>query len=230
MDARARVYLNSVIILGAAILVAALGHWQSTNLSQFGTYMVLALIASTRKVKLPGITGTYSLSFFFILLGISELSLAETITIGSVSAVVQSVWSAKIRPTILQVLFNTSSMVISIASAYSAAYMFKQLAVSGNFPLTPLGASIFFAVNTFLVSGAISMVDHQPFRNVWAQWMLWSVPFYIVGTLVAITMSAANKHLNWKVSLLCLPLVYLASVCYTLCVDRLTPSECRQSR
>lgn len=220
MGAPARLYLNGVVILGGAICIASIAQWQSTNPGQFAAYLLLAAAAATRKVKLPGITGTYSLSFLFVLLGISELSLAETITIGCVAAFVQSVWKASVRPTMLQVLFNMGNMVISIASAYAAAQMTTQLRVSSNVELTPLTASVYFVVNTLLVSCAIAIVNRQEFRSVWAEWMLWSVPYYVVGALVTMVMSAASKHQSWQLSLAALPLMYLASVCYTFCISR----------
>ena len=50
----------------------------SRNIAQFICYLLIAMLASRLKVNLPGITGTMSVNFLFILLGILELSFAET--------------------------------------------------------------------------------------------------------------------------------------------------------
>ena len=47
-------------------------------------------MASTLKMRLPGIAGTYSVSFIFILLGIVYFTLPETIVIGCAGALVQT--------------------------------------------------------------------------------------------------------------------------------------------
>ena len=60
----------------------ALSHWQSADLARFVCYVAVAVLASGLKVQLPGIDGTMSVNFLFILLGIMELSLPETLVIG----------------------------------------------------------------------------------------------------------------------------------------------------
>jgi hypothetical protein len=217
----ARLYLTAIITVGLAMAIACLTNWHTSNLGQFVGYLALAAIASTRKVKLPGITGTYSLSFLFILLGITSLSFPETIIIGCVSALVQSVWNPRVRPKVIQVLFNIGSMVVSIAVSYSIADLVAQPPSHGTSLIRlAFAASLFFISNTFLVSGAISMADSQPFHKVWSQWIFWSVPYYLTGTAVALLMNMSNQQLGWKVSLFCLPLMYLAYLCYQLYMQR----------
>ena len=64
------------------VLGYSLAHWQSQDLMRFACYLAVALLASGLKVQLPGIDGTMSVNFFFILLGVLELSLPETLVIG----------------------------------------------------------------------------------------------------------------------------------------------------
>ena len=49
---------------------------------RFFCYLAVAVLASGLKVQLPGIDGTMSVNFLFILLGVLELSLPETLVIG----------------------------------------------------------------------------------------------------------------------------------------------------
>ena len=224
MPRTAKLYVTWVAALGIAILIAGVSRWRCADPGQYLTYLALAVIASTRKVRLPGITGTYSLNFLFILLGIASLSFAETATIGCVSMVTQSLWNAKVRPRLIQVLFNVGNIALSIAVSYFAARRLGQPESSGpSLIMLAFAAALFFMSNTFLVSGALSLVDRQPLRKVWSQWILWSFPYYLAGTAVAGLMSASNQHLGWKLSLLGLPLMYLAWRCYQLYMDRHAP-------
>lgn len=51
-------------------LAHALWHWQSVNLPRFACYLLIAVLASSLKIRLPGIDGTMSVNFLFILLGV----------------------------------------------------------------------------------------------------------------------------------------------------------------
>jgi hypothetical protein len=89
MPIRAKLFIALTAMAGAAALGAELLHWQSNDLLKFGCYLLIAVLASTMKVQLPGIEGTMSVHFLFVLLGILELSLPETLVIGCVAALVQ---------------------------------------------------------------------------------------------------------------------------------------------
>src|SRR2546430_6221685 len=52
-----------------------LGQW--TEPSRYLCYLALALLASGMKVNLPGVHGTMSVIFLFILIGVRELTLAQ---------------------------------------------------------------------------------------------------------------------------------------------------------
>src|SRR5579863_529804 len=93
MPMHARVYIALTAMAGIAMLGNALLHWQSHDPLRFACYLVIAAMAGTMKVRLPGIEGTMSVHFLLILLGILELSLPETLMIGCVAALVQTVWN-----------------------------------------------------------------------------------------------------------------------------------------
>jgi hypothetical protein len=79
---KAIVYIGLIILAGAAILTHGLSHWSTADWARYLSYCAIALLASGMKVTLPAVSGTMSMNFLFILIGISELSLAETLTMG----------------------------------------------------------------------------------------------------------------------------------------------------
>ena len=75
MSNRAKVFIGIVVLAGTAILAVASLGFHSAEPARFLGYLAVALFASILKVSLPGITGTMSVNFLFILIGIVELTL-----------------------------------------------------------------------------------------------------------------------------------------------------------
>jgi len=74
LSLQTKAFVGVTSLLGAVTLAYAFLHWQSTDLARFGCYLAIAVLASGLKVQLPGIDGTMSVNFLFILLGVMELS------------------------------------------------------------------------------------------------------------------------------------------------------------
>ncbi len=218
MPNRARLYIAYVIALGLVALSAGITQWRSEDPLRFSVYLVLAVIASTLKVRLPGMAGTYSMSFLFLLIGVADLSYAEIVAIAAATAAMQCLWRPKKMPSAAQVLFNVSNLSLSITAAH-----FSYRAVSawtGNLPiLLALAASVYFVVNTLLVSGAISLVESRPFRKTWEDWLLSSFPYYLVGAAAAGVMVSAARHTDWRIELVTLPLMCLVHLYYRLQIE-----------
>jgi hypothetical protein len=85
----AKLLISLVVTAGTGVLLYAAINPISKNIAQFICYLLIALLASRLKVNLPGITGTMSVNFLFILLGILELSFTETLVLGTAAIMVQ---------------------------------------------------------------------------------------------------------------------------------------------
>src|SRR5512147_1970347 len=104
-------FIAATASIGIAVIVAAVWQWQSQDLLRFTAYLIIALLASGLKVTLPGINGTMSVNFLFILLGVLELSFSETMIIGCAATLAQCFYKMS-RPTkSVRVLFNVCSMM-----------------------------------------------------------------------------------------------------------------------
>ena len=97
MTIQARTFVSLVIVTGACALGYGVGHWSSQDPIKFVCYLLVALFASRLKVKLPAITGTMSVNFLFILLGLRELGLAETFALGCTAILMQCVHSDRLH-------------------------------------------------------------------------------------------------------------------------------------
>src|SRR5436309_15701544 len=115
MPTKAKLYISSSITVGFILLAGCLMFAREfPDLPRYLSYLLLACIASTLKIKLPKIRGTMSVNFVFILIGVAQLTATETVMLGCAPALIQSFWRARKRPTLAQALFNISTLVTSI--------------------------------------------------------------------------------------------------------------------
>jgi hypothetical protein len=218
MPVTARIYIGINVALGFALLSGTLIWFsQSPDVARYLACLALACIASTLKVRLPGLHGTISVNFVFILIALTQLSLGETLTIALAATLVQCFWRPKTRPKIVQVLFNASTIMISTALAYAALH-----SVPGQghilIALAP-AATIFFVLNTGMISLVLALLSNSTLIAVWKQCHLWAFPYYLVGAAIAAMVGHASETVGWRLSLLALPAMYLVYSCYKLCVS-----------
>src|ERR1043166_6347178 len=70
-------YLSTVILVGFALLTTQVWSLRPGDMFRFLAYLVLAMLAASMKVSLPGFTGTLSVLFLLLLIGIVDLTLPE---------------------------------------------------------------------------------------------------------------------------------------------------------
>ena len=223
MPTKAKFFIALAIIPGFMMLSLGIGHWECGDPVQFTVYLLLALVASTLKVRLPGLTGTMSLNFLFILIGISQLSFSETLALGAIATVTQCVWKSKTRPAIPQVAFNVAALTMAITSAHFIYHLPQIQQVNGRMQvLLALAACFFFLTNTVLVATVMSLVETKPFTRTWQQCYIWSFPYYLIGAFVAGLVNYSGQYVGWRTALLIVPIMYLTYLHYRLFIERRT--------
>jgi PAS domain S-box-containing protein len=218
MSSKARIHIGLVITLGTAALAYALFNWQAPDLYRFLGYLALAIPASCLKVTLPGVTGTMSVFFVFLLGGVVELNLPETLVIGVGCGVMQSFWHARVRPRAVHVLFSTSNILIAVTLTYFSYHLIP--VVSNPFRLAA-AASVFFLANTFPIAMVIALTENKSIRQVWGTCYLWCFPYYLVGAGIAGAFSFSNRLFDWQAGILILPVVYVVYRSYHLYLNQL---------
>jgi hypothetical protein len=208
-----------VAILGAATFLFAVTTWRADDRSRFIAYVLLACLAGAMKVRLPGMHGTYSLSFLFVLIGAIELTFSETVMIAVPSMVVQCVWRPAVKPPALQVAFNGAACGLSAAVAYFAGRVRPHDQVVLNLLLS---AGAYFLTNTVLASLAVSFAQSLVFQRVWGAWFRLSLPYYLTGIVVAGVIIFFNRHFGWLFSLVLLPVMYLEYLLYRSKIAEIT--------
>jgi diguanylate cyclase (GGDEF)-like protein/putative nucleotidyltransferase with HDIG domain len=222
MSTRTKLFVGITVSLGMVVLCSALWHWQSADLTRFACYLAVAVLASSLKVQLPGIDGTMSVNFLFILLGVMELTLPETLLIGCTATLVQSVWQARNRLDPVKVLFNVFGMMANASALCYASYHWLGAKVGSSKPLLLMAAAlVFFLANTLPISVVIALTESKSSRKVWSNCYFWSFPYYLVGAAVVGLVGIVNRRAGWQTSLLVLPVIYWVYRSYRLYLGRL---------
>ena len=220
LTSSAKAFIGFVVILGTAVLLFGAIHQSSRNIAEFICYLGIAILASRLRVNLPGITGTMSVNFLFILLGILQLSLSEALVLGCASILVQCFYPD--RPSAIQVTFNICASAVSTA----AAYVGYDLALSRGFVTSHslalgIAASIYFAANTGSIATVISFTEGKSLRSILKECYFWSFPYYLVGAAIAGAIGWFDDAFNWETSLLIVPVIYLIYRSYGLYLGKL---------
>ena len=224
---RAKVFIVGTAAAGVALLATAVLHWQSSDLLKFGCYLLIAVLASTLKVRLPGLEGSMSVHFLVVLLGILELSLPETLVIGCMAALVQTLWKPRHPPELVKFVFNLGMTSNAIGLTYFA-FHFSAGYFKNSMPLLLfVMACVYFLSNTAPVSVVIALSERKSLRSIWGETYFWSFPYYLVGAGLVGLVNIFNHRVGWQSSLLILPLMYWIYRSYQLYLGRLEDEKKR---
>jgi len=205
----AKAYLALVWLAGIAVLSAAWQQHTSWNPALL-LYLAGAIASSALKVHLPGVTGTLSVNFVFILSAIADLSIGEALLVACSAAVAQSVFRSRGLTSKVHIAFNVANMTLATAAGYETFHLHYLAGEHGSLPIRLLAAmAIFYAVNTALVAEIIALTEGKGFVQVWRTSFGWVLIHYLVGTAIAALMSVSRQAFGWSSWLLILPTLYL---------------------
>jgi diguanylate cyclase (GGDEF)-like protein/putative nucleotidyltransferase with HDIG domain len=219
---KARLYIAATTFLGALSFFSAMAAWESPDFFKYAGFLLVAIASSGMRIRVPGITGTLSLTFLFVLFGILDLNPAETILLGCIVTMVQCYWSQSARARREQIIFNVSSMALAIAIAEA---VFHSAALTSHHVDPPLrlaaATCALFLANTVPIAVVISLTEGASFVDTWRECHFWSLPYYLGGAALAEAASYLNHLVGWQAVLLTGPAMYLIYRSYRLYLDRL---------
>jgi len=206
----AKAYIALIIASGTTILLLAAGSWSSASLPQFAIYLGLAAISSTLKVRVPGVEGTMSPNFVFLLLAMAFCRFSEVAVISLAAALVQSLWAAK-QPRLVQVAFSSATLVLSASIAYQASYfLLGRSGVDSPLTLVILAGSFYLPLNTAFIAAVVGLVDGRPLAQVGRICHESVFPYFAGGIVFAGMVSGAfSRPTLWKGAIVLLPVVVL---------------------
>jgi diguanylate cyclase (GGDEF)-like protein/putative nucleotidyltransferase with HDIG domain len=218
----ARRLIAVAALVGAAVLIWALTALELPDVYKFAGFLGVAVFSSGMHLAVPGIRGTLSLTFLFVLFGIVELTLPETVLLAGAAAVAQCYWEKGRRARPVQIVFHVSQFMVAAAvtgRVYTSDWLL-------HYQLEPairlaVATMALFLVNTGPVALITALSEGERFAAVWRTGYLWTFPYYLGGAAVAQFMVVADKYFGWQTVLLTGPVVYLIFRSYQLYLERL---------
>src|SRR4051812_46690642 len=222
MNWKAKTFVGVTGAIGFAIAVGTFSHWQSSDPTRFIFYLLVAMLASGMKVTLPGINGTMSVNFLFILIGFLDMSYPETMALGCAATIVQSLYGSWRKVKLVHLIFNVFGMMCTAIAVSELAYQWAAHYFHHSVPLMLMCAAVaYFLTNTIPVSVVIAITEKQNFKKIWSECYFWSFPYYLVGAAIAGGISFASRYIGWQTALLVLPVIYWIYRSYRLYLGRL---------
>jgi len=206
----AKAYIALILCSGTTVLLLAAGSWSSSSLRHFAIYLGLAAVASTLKIRIPGIDGTMSPNFIFLLLGMVFCRFSEVVVISLAAALVQSLWAAK-PSRLVQVTFSAATLILSAGVAYQSSYfLLGRNAVDSPVTLIILAGSLYLPLNTALIAAVVGLVEGRPVMQVARSCYECVFPYFMGGIVFAGLVSGAfSRSTMWKGAIVLVPVVVL---------------------
>jgi len=174
------------------------------------------------KVKLPGMDSTMSVHFLFVLVGMLELSLPQTLVRGLRRGLVAECLEDQQGPDALKVVFNVFSNTSNAIFVSYVVYHIATVHLKGDMPLLLLLTSCtYFFINTILVSIVIALSEKRSLRGLWMETYFWSLPYYMVGACLAGILHLSDHLFGWQNVLLFMPIMFGIYRSYQMYLDRL---------
>src|SRR3954470_17994785 len=108
MSTNAKIFAAVLVSLGFLVLAGAFSDGWMVDAPRFACYLVLAILFSLLRVGLPGVSGSTSFAFLFVLIGMVDLSFAETLVIGITCVVIEGIWHPSRRLSSAQLLLSAA--------------------------------------------------------------------------------------------------------------------------
>jgi len=194
---KAKMFIVAVMLVAAAVTVYAIGTRMPAETKEFLVLAALALVAARLKLTLPGFESNMSMNLPFMLLAISELSMAEAIAVGALSTFVQTLPRSGQTVKPAQAVFNVCNMVNAIAIASVVGGRTMHFATMNKPFLIASAALAFFLADTLPVAAIISMTSPTKLIENWSEIALMTFPYFVLSAGLACIVAMGFQAIGW---------------------------------
>lgn len=210
-----KLFIAMVVVSGAAVIAWAGTHDKPANLTEFVFLLIVSVVASRLRLKLPGVTGIMSMNLPFILIAIAHIGTTEALGVGCVSTFVQCLPRAGKKFNWVQIVFNVANMALTVEAARS---IYVSALLNSAIHSHPLVLSIacagFLAVNSIPISIVIALTENRNVLQAWTAMFQLSYPFFLASAGVAGVALTVSARFGWQIPLFVLPLMLLVFYSY----------------
>jgi hypothetical protein len=209
-----KIFIAAVVATGAAVLVNGLVHWKSSKPVELIALLIMTVIASRLKVKLPGINGSMSVNVPFLLIVAVRLSPGESLAIAALASLLQSISTVK-RTVFVQALFSSATITNAVAAASFVFGFASQRGLDGPLSICGAGAA-FFLANTVQMALVLWLAEGKNPLQAWRGMAQLSAPYYVLSAAIAAVVCTIVQFAVWGEALALLPLMYSIYTSYRI--------------
>ena len=196
-----------VLIAGLGVLAAGLSQYTSSDLDGLLALLVLGALAERYAIGLFNSdvsVGVVAVLIAAIIGGLWGVALVAPVIVLAGQIGTETEWYKR--------CYNAGVYLLAGAAFAMWFNVFGDNAAPEAWPevLAPalLGAISNFAVNSFLIAGAISLGEEEPFLPTWKENYLWLVPQYTIIGLAAMAAASAYAVLDiWGLAVFAAPVL-----------------------
>jgi len=211
---KAKMFIVAVMLVAAAVTVYAIGTRMPAETKEFLVLAALALVAARLKLTLPGFESNMSMNLPFMLLAISELSMAEAIAVGALSTFVQTLPRSGQTVKPAQAVFNVCNMVNAIAIASVVGGRTMHFATMNKPFLIASAALAFFLADTLPVAAIISMTSPTKLIENWSEIALMTFPYFVLSAGLACIVAMGFQAIGWIAGIVTLGVMLAVYRCF----------------
>jgi len=204
-NSRFQTLYGSVVACGLAVI--GLSLYQVFHNQGFGPWVTLALlaaIAGTFSLKIPGMKGKVSAGDTIVFLSILMVGPYS----GAISAAVDAVFgSLRCRNSSMRVRFALYNSGNAALSAFVVGHIVTMLpgglTMGGQPPSAEslllslvLMSGVYYLMNTVLVAAVVALEKALNFREVWCEGFMWTCVNYVAGAFVAGILAQVSASLS----------------------------------
>jgi diguanylate cyclase (GGDEF)-like protein/putative nucleotidyltransferase with HDIG domain len=222
----ARAYLALTWLAGTGLVFHAVWNVDpavpARQYVEFALLFTGAVAGAPLKVRLPGVFGTLSINFIFVLLAIMDLGAGPAVVTAACATALQCLVGTNRKPRADQVAFSVAAVTIA---AWLGAVVFENPLLRRLDSSTPVmlfwTVGVYFLVNTLLVAGAIALTTQKTWLRTWHQNFFWTAPQFMAGALLAWLIQLANSRFGWQYLVLVVPALYMIYHSYSIYMGQL---------
>jgi len=207
----ARAFSWSVITLGISVLIAGLSDWESAGSARGYLYLLIALTATGVRVRLPHKMGPISINFVFLLLGVLDLPLSQTLLIGASTVLVQGyIYRFDRGKNTPPLLYHVASTSLAISITYRVYYSGWLNGQDLHSVYRLIVASVvLYSMNTFAMSAWAALAERGNLALAWRELNVWAFPYYVAGACLAGLFHFSQLVLGGQSPILLLPFAFI---------------------
>ncbi len=222
---QAKLYILLIITCGILFTLLNYSMFPPSFYPELFFFLLIAAIAGIFKISLPYF-GTISIAYIFVFTTLLIYGVFESILASIVSALTASLLNAKKKNPPHKIFFNIS--VTALTSAGAANIFILMNGIPGNLTIPECLIPIilytfsFYAINTFLVSAAISLSKSKNIVTIWKENYLWTaINYFAAGSSIALLLAYLLQSFNFFIFLLSLPLLYVSYDAFKIYLARI---------